>query len=288
MTILWGTDWHLNFLKKEDATLMLCQYIAEENPDADCLILTGDISSGEVLEKHLTQLAQGFPKPIYFVLGNHDYYNSSFDRTDSLVTNLTKKFDNLHWLQEGNHFHNGISIVGVCGWYDVRHGNTSSRLQMADFSVIEDLLAGNHYKELMIELVRKRAAKEAIRLDELLSKEISDTNAKTVLVATHLPPYHKACWHAGKMSDREWMPWFTCHATGEVLDQYADNFPDKQFIVLTGHTHSPGIYQRSKNLVIYTGVAEYGAPDLSGTINVTSGKINILNELGTKVERDFP
>lgn len=289
MSLLWGTDWHLNFLKRDDGAFRLAKYIYEENPDADGLILTGDISSGEVLEKHLTQLSQGFPKPIYFVLGNHSYYNSSFAKTDDLVARLTKRFDNLHWLNQGSASCHGISIVGVCGWYDARIGNTRTHIEIMDFTAIEDLWGGLNYRDLMIDLVRKRAVKEAERLDALLFEEICNVDADTVLVVTHVSPYPGSCWHQGKLSDREWLPWFCSITTGEVLDKYAENHPEKKFVVLCGHGHSHGIYQRASNLVVYTGGAEYYHPNLAGHIDFNAGKIFIRDSFGViKAERPFP
>jgi predicted MPP superfamily phosphohydrolase len=288
MTLLWGTDWHCNFLRLDNSTLRFVQCLSEENPDADGLILTGDISSGEVLEKHLTQIAQGFPKPIFMVTGNHDYYNASFKKTDDLVASLTKKFSNLHWLNQGSHSYKGISIVGVGGWYDARYGNSRTPVEIMDFTAIEDLWAGLNYRDLMIDLVRKRATKEAERLDFLLFEEICNVDADVVLVPTHVSPYLGSCWHEGKLSGRDWTPWFGSATIGEVIDKYAENFPEKKFVVLSGHGHSPGIYQRFDNLVVYTGGAKYYFPELAGKINVDAGKIEVLNSFGKKEERPFP
>jgi len=295
MAILWLTDLHCNFLKGENRPLNFAKYIARLNPTADGVIITGDISSGEVLEKHLTQLAQGFPYPVYIVLGNHDVYNSSFKSIDDLVTGLTKKIDNLYWLNEGSHTYKGISIVGVDGWYDARQGNSRTRIDLNDFRLIEDLLAGLSYRDLLIELVRKKAAKEAERLDALLFEEICNVDADTVLVATHISPYPGSCWHDGGLTDREWLPWFCSHVTGEVLDKYAENFPEKKFVVLVGHGHSPGIYRRYSNLIVYTGSsanrignAVYGNPDVAGKIDVQNGTIVCFDSSGNKVKRSFP
>ena len=295
--LLWLSDIHLNFLKRDDGAFRFVQCLAEENPNADGLILTGDISSGEVLEKHLTQIAQGFTKPIFMTLGNHDIYNSSFKEIDELIPKLTKKFDNLFYLNEGwiTEFHqrepsnnaNRLAIVGVNGWYDAYHGNTKTFVEIADFTAIKELWAGLNYRNLMIDLVRERAKKEADRLDEML-KEVCETPKDIILVATHVPPYIEAAWHEGRNSDRDWQPWFTSASIGAVLDKYAENHTEKKFVVLTGHTHSPGIYERRDNLVVYTGGARYYHPDLTGTIDTEAGTIVCRNSSGKKEERKFP
>jgi predicted phosphodiesterase len=294
--LLWVSDSHLNFLKRDDGAFRFVQCLAEENPNADGLILTGDISSGEVLEKHLTQIAQGFPNPIYFILGNHDHYNSSFKEIDELIPKLTKKFGNLFWLNEGwvSEFHprspndnaNRMAIVGVNGWYDAYHGNTKTFIEINDFTAIKEL-SGLNYRDLMIDLVRERAKKEADRLDDML-KMVCETPKDIILVATHVPPYPESAWHEGSHSDRDWQPWFTSASIGAVLDKYAEKNTDKKFVVLTGHTHSPGIYERRDNLVVYTGGAKYYFPELAGKIDVGAGKIEVLNSSGKKEEREFP
>ena len=274
------TDSHLNFLRREDGAFRFARCLAEENPTADGIIITGDISSGEVLENHLSQFAQGFSKPIFMVTGNHDYYNSSFKKTDDLVASLTKKFSNLYWLNQGSHSYKGISIVGVGGWYDARYGNSRTPVEIMDFTAIEDLWAGLNYRDLMIELVRKRATKEAERLDALLFEEICGVNADVVLVPTHVSPYLGSCWHEGKLSGRDWTPWFGSATIGEVIDKYAENHPEKKFVVLVGHGHSPGIYLRRNNLDVYTGGAKYGFPDLAGTIDVDNRIIKAYDSTG--------
>jgi predicted phosphohydrolase len=286
--ILWASDTHLNFLRQQNGAFRFVRYLAIENPDADCLIITGDITSGEVLENHLTQISQGFPKPIYFCLGNHDFYNASFKDIDALIPKLTKKFDNLFYLNEGCHIHDGISVVGVNGWYDAYHGNTKTHVEINDFTAIKELWAGLNYRDLMINLVRERAKKEADRLDELLSEEITTNNSDIVLIATHVPPYPEAAWHEGHNSDRDWLPWFSSASIGVVIDKYAENYQNKKFVVLTGHTHSPGIYERRDNLVVYTSGAIYRFPDVAGIIDITRGKIVCYNSSGKKVERKFP
>lgn len=59
-------------------------------------------------------------------------------------------------------------------------------------------------------------------------------------MATHYPSFHDACWHEGSISNKEWLPWFTCKAMGDMLLALAEEHPDRQILVLCGHTHSRG------------------------------------------------
>jgi hypothetical protein len=81
-----------------------------------------------------------------------------------------------------------------------------------------------------------------------------------VLFLTHVPPFRDACWHEGKISDDEWLPYFTCKAAGDALVEVMRARPDRTMTVLCGHTHSPGNAQILPNLKVRTGGATYGSP----------------------------
>jgi Icc-related predicted phosphoesterase len=147
---------------------------------------------------------------------------------------------------------------------------------MSDFELIEDLRPGRDYRDYLIKLVRDKANQEAATLDYNLSLACKGPD-NVIIVVTHVPPYPEASWHEGRMSDSSWLPWFTSLATGKVLDTYAQEYPNKKFIVLTGHSHSPGIVKKYDNLIVYTGRAIYGAPDLAGIID--EEKIFAMNHM---------
>ena len=89
-----------------------------------------------------------------------------------------------------------------------------------------------------------------------------------VLVATHVPPFRQACWYQGKTTDDNWAPFFVCGQVGEVLLRCSAARPDCQFTVLCGHTHNEGIANIADNLVVYTGAADYGNPDIEAVIEI--------------------
>ena len=281
--LLWCTDLHLNFLRYADGPL---EFAKSLDQDAAGLIITGDISDGFGLEIHLRQLAEGFPKPIYFVLGNHDFYYSSFGVIDKMVIDLTKEVDNLFCLNHGPHKINDTYIVGVGGWYDAYYGNQNSPVLISDFQFIKDLRSGLRHSTILLSLVRERAKKEADVLASMLRAACKKPN-KNVIVCTHVAPYPEASWHEGAISNRDFLPWFSSASTGAVLDVYSRKFPEKNFVVLVGHSHSPGIFRKHDNVVVYTGKAVYGAPDLAGVINTKEKIISCYNHLMNKVEINY-
>ncbi len=262
--LLWLTDPHLNFLRLRNGGEIFAEYLARENPGAEGLLVTGDISSGDVLRQSLEQLARGFGRPVYFVLGNHDYYEASWADIDRTVGSL--KVPSLHWLNQRVHHVGPWALVGVGGWYDARYGNSRTQVELSDFYEIRELRPGIRSRNFLLELVSSRADAEAARLSELLT-EACQGPEKTILVATHVSPYEESSWHEGKPSDRDWVPWFSSRATGLVLDKFSAKHPEKFFQVFCGHSHSSGVYHRTGNLAVYTGRAQYGAPDLAGIID---------------------
>jgi hypothetical protein len=89
-----------------------------------------------------------------------------------------------------------------------------------------------------------------------------------VLVLTHVPPFHEACWHRGQISDENWAPHFTCQAVGKALKEIMQRCPDRRMTVLCGHTHTAGQAQILANLTVLTGEAQYGAPKVQQILEV--------------------
>ena len=100
---------------------------------------------------------------------------------------------------------------------------------------------------------------DAVALQNDLAQAVSQ-HPKRIIVLTHIPPFKEACFYNGKNSDKNWLPFFSSKATGDVLMQAANNNPSIDFLVLCGHTHGEGYYQPTANLTIKAGKAEYYQP----------------------------
>ena len=70
--IAWLTDLHLDFIEPATAIADSCRSVAD--CPSDVVLVGGDISTAASLEAHLRQLEAAVQRPIYFVLGNHDFY----------------------------------------------------------------------------------------------------------------------------------------------------------------------------------------------------------------------
>lgn len=291
--ILWVSDIHLNFLKQPKAAKFFAESLAEEHPEATGIIITGDISTGKLVQKHLSDFAEGWKKPVFFTVGNHDYYDSSFSVVDRKIQQVCEEFQHMLWLNNGAHLHDEASIVGANGWYDANYGNKNTEVDLNDFYVIDDFkrfrkshgFQHEFDKPALLNAVRKKAGQEADVLADRLKDgcEASDT----IIVCTHVPPYAEASWHEGKPSDDDWAPWFSSKSTGMVLDVYAKKYPEKKFVVLTGHSHSPGIYEPHDNMVVFTGRAKYGFPDVAGKVYVTKRIVSAYDQNHKSIDYNF-
>jgi predicted MPP superfamily phosphohydrolase len=268
MNLAWLTDIHLNFLK-ENNRQKFYQEIA--NTRCDAVLISGDIAEAPSVASLLTEMAEAVNKPIYFVLGNHDYYRGDIDTVKNAMTALTKENNKLFWLPAAgiHHLGNNIILLGQDGWADGRLGDyANSTISLNDSRMIADLFQAKVMgKFQLLEKMQQLADIDALQLQQDMLWAINQ-HPKKVIVLTHVPPFKETCMHQGEVSDDNWLPYFSSKATGDVLMTLAKNNPLIDFLVLCGHTHSTASYQAFKNLNVEVGCAEYYAPKIQKIIAI--------------------
>lgn len=262
--LAWVTDIHLNFLRKEEIKLF-CSEILKSKPQA--LIISGDISETPHLKKHLELLAENLQIPIYFVLGNHDFYFGEIAQVRQEVTQLSRKTEFLKWLPavEIVELTSKTCLLGHDGWGDGRFGDFhNSPVMLNDFLLISDLVVPNN-KELF-KVLNRLGDEAASFLEGILPKAFS--KYEKVILVTHVPPFQETCLYRGKVSDKNYLPFFSCKAVGDMLHKIMSDHPKKEMLVLCGHTHGQGQAQILPNLLVKTGGAMYGKPQLQELVIV--------------------
>ena len=233
----------------------------------DGLVITGDISEAEDVVFQLNRMSETFPFPLYFVLGNHDFYGSSIESTRHNVRTCVGQSRSLHYLTESAPIElaPGHHLIGEDGWGDATIGDyENSTVRLNDFLYIKDF---NRIDPISWpRILREQGAESATRLKTKLGGIPDD--ACEVLVATHVPPFREACWYEGKTTDDFWAPFFVCGQVGQTLRSFALSHPDIQVTVFCGHTHHDGIAEILPNLVVHTGAAHYGTPKVNQTVKV--------------------
>ena len=262
--LAWVTDPHLNHVSLKAWERWIDAVAAV---DAEAIIITGDISEADDVAFQLDRIANELAKPIYFVLGNHDFYRSSIGRTRRRVIEAARDDPRLTYLTDTGPlaFPEGVYLIGEDGWGDATVGDfENSIVRLNDFAMIEDFAGGDpgRWKEQLIELGDQSAGRLAAKIDSL------PDNARSVLIATHVPPFRESCWYEGKTTDDNWAPFFVCGRVGDALDRASQQNPARRFTVLCGHTHNKGIANLRDNLIVYTGAAQYGSPELEGVIEL--------------------
>lgn len=264
MRLAWLTDVHFNFVKAPAFRDFLEQVAAT---GADALVVTGDIGEGPSTPGYLNCMAQTLARPIYFVLGNHDFYKDSFAQMAAAVKALAAKEPRLIWLNEARtvELAPGTALVGHDTWADGRLGDlANSPLLLSDFFQIEDfkLAPPDRHPEMMRGLADAGAAHLRAVLPVALASHAH------VICAVHVPPFAEASWHEGRPSNKDWLPFFSSKASGDAILEAARQFPEKKLTVLCGHTHGSGEYAPLPNVTVLTGGAEYGKPAVQRVFEV--------------------
>jgi len=117
MKALWTNDIHLEFLDDRQYDDFL-RRLAEA--ECDCLLLGGDIGTAPTILGYLNDIQRTVRKPVYFVLGNHDFYRGSI----SVVRTAMQELPAPRWLG-GMGFvplTQKTCLVGHDGWGDGRYG----------------------------------------------------------------------------------------------------------------------------------------------------------------------
>jgi len=269
MRLAWATDIHLDHAS-ESARRRFCQSVNEQ---ADALVVTGDIAESHILGTTLTMLAELTAVPVYFVLGNHDFYRGSVAATRRIVGYVVNDTPGLVYLSQAGvvELKPSTALVGHDGWADGRLGDLDgSDVILNDFLLIDEL---KHWRDThTLDKPALRRALEALG-DEAAGylKGVLAPAAKQypkVIVATHIPPFREAAWYQGRPSADDYLPFFSCKAVGDVLVDVAMSCPKCQILVLCGHTHGGGEIQAAENLRVVTGPAEYGRPEIQQVIQV--------------------
>lgn len=267
MKLIWLTDIHLNFLSKAGRMIF---YQRVKEADGDIILISGDIAEALDVSDILTEMKNIIQKPIYFVLGNHDYYHGEVRALRHEMAKITDSCQLLNWLpSSGIHdLGNRTVLLGEDTWADGRYGDyINSRVSLNDSRMIVDLFQSNILgKYQLLEKMQELADKDALALENTLKQAIENYRPEKIIILIHVPPYKEACLYEGKISNDEYLPFFSSKCTGDVLTRVAQENKNIEFLVLCGHSHGKAVWNPHRNLTVKTGAAEYTNPEIQEVI----------------------
>lgn len=252
MRALWLTDLHVNRLDQEQYNQLLNRI---KISDAEAIWLTGDIGDPPLNWTFLEDLFCIFNKPIYFVLGNHDYYHQQVDATRQKARDFSQSYPNAYYLAtEAGFVWEEQFILGVGGWANT--GNIPIKEKTWDSDAIDDLLRLNNF-QLQTKL-NELAESDAQTLLLKCAAGITD-KIKKVTIFTHVPPTD--AMH-GKYSIKPLQDNRTIYyssALSAAFKSLLQDYPDIEFQVYSGHLHQSQVYKINDRLTGY--VAKAYAPN---------------------------
>jgi predicted MPP superfamily phosphohydrolase len=262
-SLTWLTDPHLELCSYQTRHQL---YDSINQAAGEIVIITGDLSAGSHRLAQYTELAEQIKKPVYFVLGNHDRYGTTFANTERVVERVTGRFSHMVRLNGSQiiPLNNSVALIGVDGWADGLGGEgPETKARINDFYQILDFATDPEPR--VFREMKERAGKDSRALRPSLIRALKQY--QMIIVATHVPPYEGAAWHEGCPSSPAYQPFFSSPTMGKMIKAAVADHPGKSVLVLCGHTHSSGTYCDG-NVLVLTAGARYGFPEISKTIHL--------------------
>lgn len=262
--IAWLTDLHLNFLSPAEVARFI-ERVHQAAPDA--VLLGGDVGHSNTVLGYLKQLDDTLACPVYFVLGNHDFYEGSIGETREAVAAWSRRSRHTTWLPHAGvvELSPGACLVGHDGWGDGRCGDFfGSDVILSDQVLIREFLGLG--RQALYRKLNELGDEAAAFFREVLPGALK--RHQHVIVLTHVPPFHEAAWFQGRVSTTDYAPYFVCVAVGEVLKRIMMEHPRRTMSVLCGHTHEKAGAIVLDNLAVKTGGAVYGAPKIQEFLTI--------------------
>lgn len=215
------SDLHLDLMTENDYQDFVQALTATKVGDqAELAIVAGDCTTLSPAKKHLTikhlqMLSELYHKVIY-VPGNHEFWNSSFEASYTILTEMEERFTNIHMLAWDNPcVYNGQHFIGDTMWFPKPHLNSPSIAYWPDNRNIYNFTP------------------KAFELHEKFCKDVVANIRLDDIVVSHHFPFKESI--APEYSGDPWNCYF--HAD---VSQYMETPP---MMWIHGHTHNPFNYK---------------------------------------------
>lgn len=251
---LWITDPHLNNLLPWQK-YSFNSIIKKEQPTG--IYLTGDISNGIWIKYDLKMLAK-IGVPVYFVLGNHEYFWSSIDAIHNKVRKVCDQYKNLIWLDDRDvvEINEETAVIGTRGWFDNDLGAPKWLRWKFEPWIIKDFVKLS-FKDQQLKF--KELAGDSCRQIEVKLNMALEKGYKTIYLLTHFPPWTEVSNSDGMMN-WFWLAYNSNPKLGQTIEKIMVG-RKQRVVCLSGHTHHPEYVRISRNIECQVGEANFiGVP----------------------------
>jgi predicted phosphodiesterase len=128
------SDLHFEFFRADSQHLGKIQI----HPDADVIVLAGDIDRSLYSLKRAGDLAQESGKPVIWTAGNHEFYSCELQDTLNVFNTEKEKFKayGVHALLEGQYCDiNNVRFIGGILWTNFMLYNNTIRMSKQDIAI---------------------------------------------------------------------------------------------------------------------------------------------------------
>jgi len=261
MKLLWCSDLHLDRAENLRKERFLERLAAAGH---DGVVITGDISDSKSLVQHLGEIASACPtKPVFFTLGNHDFFGASIKQVESAVDAVCRQVSNLHHLGKGEiiPLGNGTALVGHRGW-----SNGGAPPEYRPSAPNPDRQAIRDFRGLSTAAYHSRVERLGSESADYVRSVLPTAlgRYRRVLLTTHFPPHTHAVRFNGQLCSRDRMGHFVNFAMGGAVLGIARNYPGRRITVLSGHSHFATTVEVASGIEIRVAGARTGKPEAQG------------------------
>ncbi len=152
----WATDIHLDHIDDDVRLVDFAKSLIVTEPSG--IFITGDISVAPRLVYHLSVIERVCQRPVFFILGNHDFYGGEIEPIRKSMRDLSNLSQFLRYMPLSPYvaLTPGTALVGHDGWYDAMYGDANrSKFFMNDWGAIKDFVqhsGGSKYMNTMRDL----------------------------------------------------------------------------------------------------------------------------------------
>lgn len=234
----------------------------------DWVMFTGDMGEAP----NVCTFLEGFadkPYKLAIVHGNHCCYRGSIAETKRKLREFAKKHENIYYVSGQKHIEmgEGVNYLSIDSWYDGYHGDfMGSQVWLNDFLFISEFSGMRGNKQAILLKMQEISHGEVAGFKKRLSNAFKD--ADQVVLMMHVPPFPESSVYNGKQSDSNWLPFFTTKLAGDIIMDVMGKLPDKNLLVICGHSHGSAEFRPLPNTLVITAEAKYGYPRVSRILEV--------------------